>query len=421
MKNKEKSNPVLKIVLCIIIATIGYAVYLNYDESKNKNLEENNVSEKEEIEKTRTIMIYMSASDLESKNNHATKDLNSLDATKIKNEDMNVIVIAGGTNKWNNDFSKETSIYELSTSGYTKKETIPKEYYNMGKQETLTYFLDYVQVNYPSDVYDLFMWGHGLGMNGLMYDEIYDDWLDPWELIYGIHDSKLKGAGIYPIETTILMSCYSATIEVASSLSGKSQYLVASELASWNTSDKSNISFINDIKKEDDGVSLGKKFIDNYSNNIINTPVLAKYDHNMALIETSSYSSNSVDLSKILNNIDIKKDYNNLINLRKKMKVLDLEDSYNDVVDLYSLVEDLCNYNTESCNKLKSKWNYSILYNWTTNNNLHGISIYYPYYSDKNDLAVPTFFVTNEYDINYGGTFGNFFKEIERIQLEKIK
>jgi len=70
----------------------------------------------------RTIMIYMVGSNLESESGLGTVDLNSIDYDTMDNENINVVLIAGGSTNWyNNYISKdETSIYELTSDGYKK-------------------------------------------------------------------------------------------------------------------------------------------------------------------------------------------------------------------------------------------------------------------------------------------------------------
>ena len=104
---------------------------------------------------SRTIMIYMVGSNLESTGGLASADLNSID----KNIDSNtrVMLIAGGSKKWSNNYisTNETSIYELTSSGFTKVKNQPKQ--NMGSSETLSSFLNYVYDYSKTDEYDLIL------------------------------------------------------------------------------------------------------------------------------------------------------------------------------------------------------------------------------------------------------------------------
>lgn len=102
---------------------------------------------------SRTIMIYMVGSNLESTGGLASSDLNSID----KNIDSNtkVLLIAGGSKNWNNNYisTDETSIYELTSEGFTKVKKQPRK--NMGSSETLSSFLNYAYDYSKTDEYDL--------------------------------------------------------------------------------------------------------------------------------------------------------------------------------------------------------------------------------------------------------------------------
>ena len=70
---------------------------------------------------TRTVMIYMVGSDLESDNGLASTDLDAIDGNIALNNGLNVYLIAGGSKKWNNSYVdvSETSIFKLTNSGFT--------------------------------------------------------------------------------------------------------------------------------------------------------------------------------------------------------------------------------------------------------------------------------------------------------------
>ena len=108
---------------------------------------------------SRTVMIYMVGSDLESGNPYglASIDLKSIDYNKIKNNNVNVVMIAGGAKKWNNTYisSNETSIFELKENGFQKVKQ--QEVKNMGKDQTLSEFLSFVHQNYKTHFHNAFL------------------------------------------------------------------------------------------------------------------------------------------------------------------------------------------------------------------------------------------------------------------------
>ena len=53
---------------------------------------------------TRTFMIYMVGSDLESKGSMGTYELEGIDPKLVDLENINVVLIAGGSSKWGNNY-----------------------------------------------------------------------------------------------------------------------------------------------------------------------------------------------------------------------------------------------------------------------------------------------------------------------------
>ena len=101
-KTQNKNGKITKIILILtIILLIMISLFLTYKIlTKNKN-------------RTRTIMIYMVGADLESKSGLASTDLDSINYDEMDNKNINVVLIAGGSKKWNNTYidEDETSIY----------------------------------------------------------------------------------------------------------------------------------------------------------------------------------------------------------------------------------------------------------------------------------------------------------------------
>ena len=106
-----KKQPDLKEVLDVLIGVLALLVILIAVFLVNKK----DIS-------TRTFMIYMVGSDLESKSSMGTYELNGIDPKLVDLENVNVVLIAGGSKKWGNDYIDvdETSIYQLTENGFTK-------------------------------------------------------------------------------------------------------------------------------------------------------------------------------------------------------------------------------------------------------------------------------------------------------------
>ena len=104
-KSKKKNIIIIPAVLLLIIIIL----VLNFNKTSKKNV-------------SRTIMIYMVGSNLESQSGLATTDLESIEYNDMDNENINVVLIAGGSKEWKNNYinKNETSIYELTNDGFKK-------------------------------------------------------------------------------------------------------------------------------------------------------------------------------------------------------------------------------------------------------------------------------------------------------------
>ena len=100
---------------------------------------------------SRTIMIYMAPSNLESEGVIGTADLESINYRDLNYKDVKVVMMLGGTEKWYTEgvSSSETSIFELNATGLTKVKE--QEVKNMGDAEYLTEFLNYTDDHYKTD------------------------------------------------------------------------------------------------------------------------------------------------------------------------------------------------------------------------------------------------------------------------------
>ena len=247
MKNTRKiliSGIIVSIMVIIASITVSAIVILNRGVS-------------------RTVMIYMVGSNLESTNGLASSDLAS-----IKNIDSNtkVLLIAGGSSKWSNNYisTDETSIYELKSSGFTKVKKQDRK--NMGDGDTLTEFLNYAYDYSKTDEYDLIFWNHGGAIDGSEYDELSnDDNLSLSEMNDSLSKSPFNNK---KLELVIFRTCLNGTLEVNSILAKYAKYLVASEEETLGANYTSVLNFINEIDSKDNSKDVGKKFIDAYKKQI---------------------------------------------------------------------------------------------------------------------------------------------------------
>lgn len=399
MKKKNEKFTFGDLIVLGIIGIIVYFLFFNNEETektkKTKNKEEH----------TRTIMLYMSPADLESNNGHATKDLNAIDKDKFDFDHYKLIVMAGGTNNWYNDFSRDTMIYEYTKDGYKKIDNYNSNYQNMGDQNTFTYFLDYVYDNYKSDYYDLMFYGHGSGVSGVLPDEIHNDNLSLQDIGFGIMNSKMydnyKTMNDKAFEMVIFNSCLIGTSETYENLSLYTKYVIASEEVTWLTKDPV-LNVFNDFKSTDDPIDIGKKYINNYKNTVSS---ISNQSHNLAMVDITNYWLLTNDLNDLFEKIDANKNYDDIVSIRSKMHQFGYEDTAFDEVDLYDLFEKFQKYNVDVFTSFKEHYKDTVVYNWSNTSYMKGISIYFPYYdgTDSDNLIIENTSIfkdtTNKYNV----------------------
>ena len=366
--NIKKKKLIIGGLILVALCIIAIIVFLLLGKDKNYS---------------RTVMIYMVGSDLESKSGLGTVDLNSIDYDKMDNENVNVVLIAGGSELWNNDYIEEdeTSIYELTEDGYKKVKT--QSIQNMGDTKVFRNFLNYVYDNYKTDKYDLVFWNHGGAITGSEFDDLSGDNLSIDEMKNGLAASKF---GENKLEVVIFRTCLNGTIEMADTIKDYAEYLVASEEVTLGASIASVLNFVNEIEPTDSGYDVSIKFVNSYKEQIGD---LKQYYGNSEYI----YSTYSViDLSKVdklveslnefISDINVSQNYEEIAKVRSNLyqyAYVQTSDPSYDMVDLYNLVDGLKNLSPNKADDVLSNLEDAIVYNWATNDKSRGMSIYFPY------------------------------------------
>lgn len=409
----RRTRNILIISAVALIGIIAILITLLFVSSKEK-----------EKEVSRTIMIYMIGSNLETKVSGATGDLESIDYQTMDSENINVVLIAGGTESWNNDYidAEETSIYELTSTGYQKVKS--QELQNMGDPSALTNFLNYVYENYKTDEYDLIFWNHGLGLGGSEQDSLTNDELSLNEI-----ESALEASAFgldNKLELVIFRTCLNGSLEMAVTLQDYADYLVASEETTFVTTYTSVFDFINDIETSDSAYDVGMKYIGAYQQHVKDyTAFLGRYGMSLEDVFASFYVTYSlVDLSKIddlvdsinkfFSDVDVTSSYATIARAKSNLYAYAGTDSdYYDMIDLYNFVNELRELSPEKADKVLNNIETAVLYNWATNDSSRGISIYFPY-STK---TYTTGFYLGIYSlIDELGDYYAFMSEFNKIQ-----
>ena len=227
----EDNNSKITTIVVLIILVIGLSLYF-FNSSGNN------------IDKKRTIMIYMSGSDLESKAGYT-----------------------GGSSKWHNNLinSTENAIYELKDNGFSKIKSYSQK--NMSTSDTLEDYLKYVYENYKTDKYDLIVWDHGGAWQGAVSDDFNKgDYLELSEFNSALSNSPFKDN---KLEAVIFKTCLNSSYEVGVTLAPYANYLVGSEEVTFAGNIVYALDFLNDIDGDTDPITIGEMFADSYYNNTV--------------------------------------------------------------------------------------------------------------------------------------------------------
>ena len=430
---KKKKSPVLPIILIILafVAVFGGISAIKHFRGNNIKVEEAKYNPNRKTDYERAILIYMVGSDLESSGSGATFDLEGLDYNSLEKQKTKVVMIAGGSKKWYNNYvtQSESSIYELTSSGWKKVKQ--QDLQNMGNSKALTNFLNYSYNNYKAKKYDLMFWNHGLGALGVESDELFDnDYLTLKEMKTSMDESVFSKEN--KLESIIFSTCLNGTLEVASTLKDYSQYMVASEEVTVSIPYHSSLKGLNKINSGDSSIEVGKKFIDGYFNFIKEAQDEQRSKGNYSSL-SSTYSTYSIiDLSKVsaleksvnefFKSVDVNSNYNTIARVRGNLLQYGASNGANfyDEVDLYYLVDGLKSLNSSKSQEVLNNLNKAIVYNSASDSRSKGLSIYFPYRGKdaEKDLILKTYEVDELKDYKtFITSFKNYGKKYSSKNL----
>ncbi|MBO4668431.1 MAG: peptidase C11 [Lachnospiraceae bacterium] len=326
---------------------------------------------------TVTIMVYMCGTDLESKYDMATNDLNEMKNAKY-GDNVKIIVLTGGCSKWktqgiSNDVNQ---IYQVKSGSVTRLEA------NFGKKAmtdptNLSDFIKYCSKNYPADRNFLILWDHGGGsVSGYGYDE--KNSRSGSMNLAGLN-TALKSAGM-TFDIIGFDACLMATAETALMLDNYGDYLIASEetepgigwyYTNWLTQLGNNTSI--------PSTTLGKTIIDDFVSTCAKQCRGQKTTLSLIDLAEFAYTVPGAlsDFSKSVSGKLKEKDYETVSKARAGTREF-AQSTKIDQVDLTNLA---LNMNTKEGKALAKAIQGAVKYNLTSNNmtNAYGVSIYFPY------------------------------------------
>lgn len=410
VKNRDNSK-IYKIAilsfLVIIIVLLSILLFQKnddkviLDDTPKTTLEENgNVS--------RTIMIYMVGSNLESDSGIATADISSIDPSLIDLDNMDILLYTGGTEKWHNFVSnEENAIYHLTSSGFEKIETYKK--LNMGSSSTLASFLEYGYENYKNDRYDLIFYNHGGAIDGAIYDDFTNDNLSLMEFEEALDKSPFNSKN--RLETVLFRTCLNGTLEVASIFDDYAYYLIASEEVTNGGGSTSVLNFLNDVTKDDTAIDYGKKYIEAYDEQMKHYILSPDHPKMYSIIDLNKISDLWKKFETFIDDVDIDNNYSDIVRLRDSLFQFGYSyynDNNYDMVDLYSLVVGLDDYTSSNGSEVLELIDDSVIYNWSSSDNFHGLSVYFPYRGEK---SIKNKFLNTYKKLEVTSNYKDFIKE----------
>ncbi len=400
---------VMVLPACIFASQGGPSALVSPEESLSSGQKDHKLSESEQLGglserekesgKVLTLMVYICGSDLESGHSSASTDLEEILFSGINTDLVNVVVMAGGTMHWKNDFDeKETAIYELASGGssagnggalhWEKKEAYsspeePDKPLNMGEADTLQKLLDYGYDEYPAYNYALIMWDHGGGpLDGLCKDTVWEkDCIKMEEFTGALEKSPFKDRKLSWIG---LDTCLMSSIETACLLSPYAGYMIASEATEpslgWD------YSFLAGIEEDKTSGETGQRIVDSY---IEACKAAGKGESlTLAVIDLSQAGNVEEKMNTFFGTLAdflSEESFSELSNLRgetrdfSKKSLMGDYSSGNDLVDLKDLVSHYRQQAPDEGAALDEALQQMIVYSKSTMDNCCGLSSYHPY------------------------------------------
>ncbi len=337
-----------------------------------------------------TLMVYLCGTDLESRNQMATMDLQEMLNADI-GEQVNLILYTGGCKQWRNDVldSSRNQIWQVTDKGLV---CLQKDLgsVSMTDPNTLSSFIRWCADEFPANRNALIFWDHGGGsVSGYGYDEKFQS---SGSMSLAEIDKALTDGGVQ-FDFVGFDACLMATAENALMLTKHADYMIASEetepgigwyYTNWLTMLSQNTSVST--------LELGKKIIDDFVETCAKkcagqSTTLSLVD--LAEVEATvpkalaAFSNHTYELIK-------NDDYAQVSNARSGSREFGAS-SRIDQVDLVHLAK---NMNTKEGEALAKALLGTVKYNRTSSNmtNSYGISIYFPFRkASMVDSAVDTY------------------------------
>lgn len=336
-----------------------------------------------------TVLVYMCGGSEETSNGTASNKLDSIMSVDYP-ENISVVVQTGGSREWHKKgvYSDYTQRFEAGRDTlYLADQAIAA---NMGDYHTLADFLTWGTSNYKSDNYMLILSGAGGGsMNGMAYDELYDDdCLNLEEISYAMSLAG-KNFDIVGFDASLMGS-----LETASALSTYASYLVAPQDAqnadSWDYEGALQYICLNPSADTGD---ICKTICDRYYSRCAEND--CGEDAAMSVVDMSKISALNQAFDgmagDMLTSEDSMPDHINMANALSKVHIYggaSEDEGYSNLIDLGDMAMKIRDYEGNTADMLIEALNDAVIYRvcGERQKNSTGLSVYYPVHADNDEL-----------------------------------
>lgn len=363
---------------------------------------------------SRTVMIYMIGSNLESEDASASLDIKEMMEAKYDTDSTNVLVYTGGARKWalGQISANENAVFEVKGGEINKVKVYEKKV--MTRPETLTEFVDFAYENYTTDLYDLILWDHGGGpIAGFGFDEnsLSGAPMKISELSGALGKTNLIKSG-KKFDLIGFDACLMGSVEVAYALSDYGDYMVASEEIEpgrgWNYA---FLDIFSKDSKDTSTVAFGRQIVDSYIAHYDNYNY--KVDLSLALVDLNKVKGLSSAVDSLFSNVKEEvnvanfSDYSRTMTRSKVYGYLGDSGSSFDLVDLMDLCDSLKDSHAESVEILKRELGETVLYSQSNMEDTNGLSVYFVNYNKENANKM----VESYKDVTVSDNYYNFLTE----------
>ena len=215
--------------------------------------------------KRSTLMIYMIGSNLESRNAAASADLREMVESGVDLTQTNVIVYAGGSNRWNSKVPTGcNNVLDLSLPEGDWVVAQTNSNVSMGASQTLAAFINYCTTHYPAEHNAIVFWDHGNGpLWGYGNDELHDgDGLILSEMRDAMEETDFATSKPGKLDWVGFDACLMGSIENASLWKDYTNNLVVSE--ETEPGDGWNYAFLNALNNAEDPAQICSAIVASY-------------------------------------------------------------------------------------------------------------------------------------------------------------